>query len=304
MPILHDFDYYKPKSVTEAIRLLSRHRGAAVLAGGTDIINEIKEDMAKPSALIDIKGLSSLKNLVFKDGKLTIGPLVTYSEIIESNVIKKRLPIFIEVAKTVGSKGIRNRATMVGNICSAVPCMDSGPILSVFDATVVAQGAKGKRKIPIHKWFLGPRKTARNKSELVTAVEIAIPKMKHAGCYAKLGRYSGEDLAQASVLVIALADRTYRVAFGSVGPVPIRAYGIEEMLKGQGPSDILIDQAKRLIPGIVSPITDIRATREYRLHMCQVMFERALVTAVDRLNGSGPEYGINVAEMIGGVNES
>jgi CO/xanthine dehydrogenase FAD-binding subunit len=304
MPILHDFDYYKPKSVAKAIRLLSKHRGAAILAGGTDIINEIKEDIAEPSALIDIKALSSLKNIAFKDGKLTIGPLVTYSEIIESNVIKKRLPIFIEIAKTVGSKGIRNRATMVGNICSAVPCMDSGPILSVFDATVIVQSAKGKRKILIHKWFLGPRKTARNKSELVTAVEIPIPKKKHAGCYAKLGRYSGEDLAQASVLVIALADHSYRAAFGSVGPVPIRAYVIEKMLSGQEPSDISIAQAQKLIPGIVSPITDIRATKEYRLHMCQVMFERALLTAVDRLNGSGPEYGINVAELIGGAYEN
>jgi CO/xanthine dehydrogenase FAD-binding subunit len=304
MPILHDFNYYKPKSLAEAIRLLSGHRGAAILAGGTDIINEIREEVAKPSALIDIKGLSSLKNIIFKDGRLTIGSLVTYSGIIESNVIKKRLPIFIEVAKTVGSLGIRNRATMVGNICSAVPCMDSGPILSVFDATVIVQSTKGKRRIPIHEWFYGPRETARKKNELVTAVEIPIPRTKHAGCYAKLGRYSGEDLAQASVLVIALADRGYRVAFGSVGPVPIRAHEIEKLLNGKVPNEILIAQAQKLIPKIVAPISDIRATKEYRLHMCQVMFERALVTAFDRLNGSGPEYGINVAELIGGVYEN
>ncbi len=125
MPIVHDFEYFKPATLSEALKLLSKQRNAAILAGGTDIINEIKEGAAKPSALIDIKGLSSLKKIEVKNGKLTLGSLVTFSDIIESAVIKKRLPLFIEVARTVGSVGIRNRATMVGNICSAVPCMDS-----------------------------------------------------------------------------------------------------------------------------------------------------------------------------------
>ena len=160
---------------------------------------------------------------------------------------------------------------------------------------------RGKRRIPISDWFRGPRKTALKKGELVTGVEITIPKPKHAGCYAKLGRYTGEDLAQASVLVLAFADHTYRVAFGSVGPVPIRARQIEELLGEEEITDILIAHAQALIPGIVTPITDIRATKEYRLQICQVMFERALKTAISRLSGNGPEYGINVTEQIGGV---
>ncbi|HBC47025.1 MAG TPA: FAD-binding protein, partial [candidate division Zixibacteria bacterium] len=118
MPIVHDFEYFKPAKITEALRLLSKHKGAAVFAGGTDIINEIKEGIAMPDFLIDIKGLSSLNKIQFKDGKLSIGALVTFSEILKSSVIKKRLPVFAEVARTVGSVGIRNRATMVGNICS------------------------------------------------------------------------------------------------------------------------------------------------------------------------------------------
>jgi CO/xanthine dehydrogenase FAD-binding subunit len=301
MPIVHDFEYFKPKTMAETLRLLSKHKGAAVFAGGTDIINEIKEGIAMPDFLIDIKGLSSLNKIQFKDGKLSIGALVTFSEILKSSVIKKRLPVFAEVARTVGSVGIRNRATMVGNICSAVPCMDSGPLLRAFDAMIIVQSLKGKRRIPIFDWFRGPRKTALKKGELVTGIEITIPKKKNAGCYAKLGRYTGEDLAQASVLVLALADHTYRVAFGSVGPVPIRARQIEELLGEEEITDILIAHAQALIPGIVTPITDIRASKEYRLQMCQVMFERALRTAVSRLAGVGPEYGINVTEQIGGV---
>ncbi len=304
MPIVHDFEYYKPASLAEALRLRARTRGAAILAGGTDIINEIKEGMAKPAALIDIKGLSSLQKIQFKDGRLTIGALVTFSEIIESDIVKKRFPVFIEVARTVGSVGIRNRATMVGNVCSAVPCMDSGPLLTVFDAAVIVQSSNGRRKIPVSDWFCGPRETSLKKSEMVTAIEIPLPQKKHAGCYAKLGRYAGEDLAQASVIVLALADRFYRVAFGSVGPVPIRAIEIEDLLRGKEPDSAIIAQAQQLIPGIVKPITDIRASKEYRLHMCQVMFERALFTAYDRLNGTGLEYGISVVELIGGIHEN
>jgi CO/xanthine dehydrogenase FAD-binding subunit len=301
MPIVHDFEYFKPATLAEALRLLSKYKGAAVLAGGTDIINEIKEGIATPNWLIDIKGLSSLNKIQIKNGKISIGALVTFSEILKSNVIKKRLPVFTEVARTVGSVGIRNRATMVGNICSAVPCMDSGPLLASYDTAITVQSVRGKRRIPISDWFRGPRKTALKKGELVTGIEIPIPKIKHSGCYAKLGRYTGEDLAQASVIVLAFANHSYRVAFGSVGPVPIRAIMIEELLGEEETSDTLIAHAKALIAEIVRPITDIRATKEYRMLMCQVMFERALKTAGSRLAGNGPDYGINVTEQIGGV---
>lgn len=294
MPLVHDFEYLKPKSVSETVKLLAGHKNSAVLAGGTDIINEIKAGMSKPSALIDIKGLTALKKLEFKNGKLFIGALVTFSDIIASVSIKKRLPILFEIAEKVGSVGIRNRATIVGNICSAVPCMDSGPFLAAYDASIIVQGIRGKRKIKAANWFKGVRKTSIKKAELVTGLEIPIPKKKHAGCYAKLGRYYGGDLAQASVLVLASADKSFRVAFGSVAPVPIRAHSIENLLNGKKPDDALINQVKGLIPDIIAPITDIRATKEYRMHMCQVMFERAVKAALSRLAGNGPEYGESV----------
>ena len=294
MPLVHDFEYFKPKSAAEAVKLLARHKNSSVLAGGTDIINEMKVGMSKPSALIDIKGLAALKKLEFKNGKLYIGALVTFSDIIESKQVKKRLPILFEIAEKVGSVGIRNRATLVGNICSAVPCMDSGPFLAAYDAAIVAQGVRGKRRIKAADWFKGVRKTSIKKAELVTGVEIPLPKKKHAGCYAKLGRYSGEDLAQASVLVMASIDKTFRVAFGSVAATPIRAYKIEKLLNGTRPDDDAIALAKSLIPEIIAPITDIRATKEYRMHMSQVMFERAARAALSRLDGNGPEYGESV----------
>lgn len=290
MPLLHDFEYHKPKTVSQTLKLLAKFKKAAVLAGGTDIIAEIKEEMTSPEALIDIKGLSELDKIEYKNGKLTIGALVTFTEIIESKIINSKFPVLAEVARTVGSVGIRNRATMVGNICSAVPCMDSGPVLSAYEAVIEIRGVKGKRKIKIDDFFLGPRKTAIKKGELVTSITLPLPDKKHAGCYVKLGRYSGEDLAQASVLILALPKQTYRIAFGSVGPTPIRAGKIEKFLNRQELNDVLIEKAKSMILQTVTPITDIRATKEYRLQMCQVMFERGIKAAVGRLAGNGPQY--------------
>lgn len=294
MPILHEFEYFKPSSISEALLLLSRHKGASVLAGGTDLINNLKSEVDHPDAVIDIKGIKALHGIAFKKNVLTIGAGVTFSELIDSKIIKSKFPVIAEVAKTVGSVGIRNRATMVGNICSAVACADSGPLLTAYQANVLVQGKKRKRKVTIEKWFKGNKKTDLKKGELVVAIEIPLPAKKYAGCFVKMGRYSGEDLAQASVLILALPKNQFRVAFGAVGPVPIRATKIEKMLNGNEPTPEILKQARATIPTIVTPITDIRASKEFRMHMCQVMFERGLKAAIARFQGKGPEYGVSV----------
>jgi len=291
MPILHDFDYHRPSNLKDAINLLGKYRNAAVLAGGTDLVPEMKENVSAPDAVIDIKQIPRLNKIEQTERKLHIGALVTFSDILDSKLISKKLPVLIEICRNVASPGIRNRATLVGNICSAVPCMDSGPILTALDAIVVTSGPVGKRKIPISEWFRGNRKTSIKKSEIVTGVIIPLPPSRHGGCYIKLGRYNGEDLAQASVLVAAFPNSSFRISFGSVGPAPIRAGRIEKILARGEPLDTLIAEARAIIPEIISPITDIRASKEYRLHMAGVMFERAVRTARSRLLGNGPEYG-------------
>jgi CO/xanthine dehydrogenase FAD-binding subunit len=120
---------------------------------------------------------------------------------------------------------------------------------------------------------------------------VRIPKKKNGGCYVKLGRYAGEDLAQVGLAVLALADNTYRVAHCAVGPVSRRAEKIEAVLNGKKLSDSLITEALRLVDQEISPITDIRSTKEYRVHMTKVMLQRGLQTAVNRLLGEGPAYG-------------
>ena len=286
-------DYAKPKLLNEALDIISKSVNPFILAGGTDLIDMIKEGIVQPDMIIDLKGIEQFKQITFKHDTLFIGASVTFSELIESKIIKEHFPVIADLSRTVASLGIRNRATMVGNICSAVPCMDSGPLLSAYDAIVITAGPKGERKIPAENWFVASRKTAIEKGEIVTGVSISSPGI-HGSCFVKLGRYEGEDLAQVNLIILALKDGTFRVSFGSVAPVPVRAKKIEHLINGHEITLSLIEEAYKLIEKEIKPITDIRATKEYRMHMAKIMFERGLNAAISRLNGYGPEFGKNL----------
>ena len=295
MAITHEFDYQKPGTLREAVRTLGRYgTRARVLAGGTDLVGLISDGMAVPETVVDIKGIAGLDRIESKTNVLSIGALVAFSDLLHSPVVAKKFPVIAEMAGWVASVGIRNRATMVGNLCSAVPCCDSGAVLLVYDAVVHVAGPAGKRNVPLQEWFVGPRQTVLKRGEIATGVDVPRPKKKHGACFIKLRRYEGEDLAQASVTVLALAGNRYRVSFGAVAPRPIAAQRIEALLEGQPLSDELIRKAVQLVPQEISPITDIRATKEYRAHMIGVMLERGLRAAVARLAGAGPAYGASL----------
>ncbi|MCK4513472.1 xanthine dehydrogenase family protein subunit M [bacterium] len=292
MPIAHEFEYARPETIQEAIAILNEHgTGAKVLAGGTDVVAGLRDGLTTPGILVDIKGIAGLSGIEREGGILRIGALATFTDLIESELTKKHVPLLHEMAMTVASVGVRNRATITGNICSAVPSCDSGPVLLVLDASIHVAGPNGERTIPIAAWFTGPKTTALGSAEIVTSVSLSIPQEEHGAAYVKLGRYRGEDLAQASVAVLALPGSEYRVAFGAVAPTPVRAPKIEELLRGKVLGDALIEDAKKLVPDETAPIADIRASREYREHMLPIMFERGLRAAVARLEGDGPVYG-------------
>jgi len=211
--------------------------------------------------------------------------------LIESDIVKENFPLLWEAAKNVASTGIRNRATLAGNICSAVPSLDSGPALLVYEAEVILKSKEGERKVNINEFFLGPRKTVLKEDEFVYGVNVPLPQKKNGGSYVKLGRYNGEDLAQVGIGILVLEGNEYRIAHCAVGPVSARAKKIEQLLNGKPLNDSLIEEAKKLIEEEISPITDIRATKEYRIHMAKVMLERGLKAAVNRMSGKGPDYG-------------
>ena len=295
MAIAHEFEYFKPESLKEAINLASKYgEKSRPLAGGTDLVVKIHDEIEFPEAVIDLKGIKELKRLELKNGKLFIGALVTFTELIDSPVVREKFPLLVESSETVASGAVRNSATLVGNICSAVPSLDSGTPLLVYEAEVLVEGKDRDRIIPIGEWFTGPKKNALKPGEIVIGVTIPEIKGKQGGCYVKLGRYRGEDLAQAGVGILALEGNEYRIAFCAVGPVAARAGKIEALLTGKELTDELIEAAKNLVPEEISPIADIRASGEYRMHMAQVMLGRGLKEAVARLGGTGTEYGTSV----------
>jgi CO/xanthine dehydrogenase FAD-binding subunit len=288
--IANEFDYRRPATLAEATEILANYSGSVhILAGGTDLVAWLRDDAVAPDLVVDIKNVPGLHDLTLDGDALHIGALVTFTDLIESDVVKEHAPLLAEMSETVASQGIRNRATMVGNICSAVPSCDAGPVLLVYDTTVHVTGPDGDRSVDINDWFLGLRQTARTDDEIVTHLTIAL--RPHGGVYVKLMRYGGEDLAQAAVGIVVYPDSHYRVAFGAVAPTPIRSARIEGALRGKTLDDALITEAVDLVRDEISPISDIRASAEYRTHMTEVMLKRGLVAATERLTGTGPAYG-------------
>lgn len=291
MTIAHEFRYLRAGTLADALDALAAGGpNALVLAGGTDLVPWLRDDAITPSLLVDIKDVPGLAEIAVRNDRLEIGALVTFSDLIDSEIAATHVPVLVEASRTVASVGIRNRATLVGNLCSAVPSLDGGPPLLVHEAAVRVAGPSGERLIPALEWFVGPRRTALGAGEIATGVSIPLLG-PHGGCYLKLSRYRGEDLAQASTTVLALPGGHYRVAFGAVGPVPFRAFEIEARLDGHALDDAVVAEVQGMVDAVISPISDVRASKEYRAHMCRVMLGRGLRFAAGRLAGTGPGYG-------------
>lgn len=298
MTLAIDLAYVAPTSLGDALALLADgDERTALLAGGTDLVGWMRDRLVEPTRVVDLKHIPGLGRLEPDGRGLHVGCLVTFSDLLASTVVRDRFPVLAEMAGMVASVGIRNRATLVGNLCSAVPSGDAGPVLLVLDAEVDVIGPAGARTIPIEHWFLGPRHTALAPGELVTGVTIPDPPPVHGAAFARLARYRGEDLAQASVAVLVAPGRRARVAFGAVAPTPVRGARIERVLEhgdrdgGGGFAADVVAQAVALVAEEIAPITDLRATDRYRLRMCEVMLTRALGAAVARATGHGPAYG-------------
>lgn len=293
MVIAREFDYRRPASLDEAIGILSQYPGSAqILAGGTDLIAWLRDDAVDPDVLVDIKDVPGLGDITLEEDVLSVGSLATFTDLIESDLVNKHAPLLVEMAETVASTGIRNRATLVGNICSAVPSCDAGPVLLVYDTTVHVAGPGGERSIDINDWFIGPRKTALSDDEVVTRIDVKL--RPHGGVYVKLMRYAGEDLAQAAVGVAVYPDHVYKVAFGAVAPKPFRSTRVEQVLRGKRLDEALVAEVVGMVGDEISPITDMRASAEYRTRMTEVMLERGLWEAAERLAGTGTDYGVRL----------
>jgi CO/xanthine dehydrogenase FAD-binding subunit len=297
MTIALDLDYVAASTMDEAVAALAGDpERTVVLAGGTDLVPWLLDGAAAPARLVDLKRIPGLRGIDLDGSALRVGCLVTFADLLASPSVHQQLPVLAEMAAMVASVGIRNRATLVGNLCSAVPSGDAAPVLLTLDAELCVTGPAGARVVPIDTWFAGPRRTTIGVAELVTSVRIPLPPAGSGAAFARLSRYRGEDLAQASVAVLIAPGPQVRVAFGAVAPRPVRARRIEQLLVDEGPgpggafpADV-VEDAVGLVGEEIAPITDLRATYRYRLRMCEVMLRRALAAATARAAGGGPDH--------------
>jgi carbon-monoxide dehydrogenase medium subunit len=285
---MHPFRYERPTTLAEAIALLAEDGvTAAPLAGGTDLIINLRDGSARPDVVVDVKGIADLDGAIATSGdRLVVGGLAVMEDIALDAAVRRHFPALAEAAAVVGSVQIRNRATLAGNICNASPAADTAPALLVYDATVHAAGPRGKRRIAINDFFRGPGVSALDRGELVTAIELPIPPGPGASTHVRRTRRRGHDLASVTLACRVASDGRAWLAYGSVGPRPVLAPDHSGVLGD--PRSSLEARAAALEPllAAASPSArSMRASPEYRLAMLRVLALRALVTAHERLAG-------------------
>ncbi len=275
-----DVEIVQPKSLPELWRTLSKLRGPyRYLAGGTDLVVVAKHGVGVPCTWVDISAIKELKKIEDKKDCISVGALVTYAELSESDKIAKWAPSLFAVCPEFASPPIRSLATAGGNCANASPAGDGIPAYYAEGAQVVLKLKSAVRRVPIEKFFLGPRKTVLKKDELVYALEL--PKKKGwTGAFYKVGPRKGLAIAKASMAVCAkITDGIIddiRIALGAVGPTVLRAVKTETLLKGRAWSSDLSARAQETVQTECSPITDHRSTADYRRAMTGVMLKRVL----------------------------
>ncbi|MCR4441585.1 MAG: xanthine dehydrogenase family protein subunit M [Peptococcaceae bacterium] len=279
------FKYLQVESLPEAFSILDEYgKSAALLAGGTDLLINIKEGKIMPRAVIPLKRIRALAGRITPENEgLTIGALATLSEVAANETVRARYTALAEAAGKIGSRQVRNWATIGGNICNASPAADTVPALLLFDAEINITGKRGQRAVPAAAFFLGPGKTDLREGEIVESIFLPAPPPECGSCYLKLGRREGVDLAIVGAAALVSRAGEVRIAVGAAGPTAFRATGAEKLLAGRAGSAEALEKALPEVSGQARPITDIRASREYRLAMVEVLTRRALETAGDRL---------------------
>jgi len=277
---LPKFNYIKPQTTEELSAALAEHGvDAKLFAGGTDLLVLMRDRLVRPKYVIDVKEIEELRELSWDERRgLTIGAAVTLNELMASEIVGERFGALWKAAGTIADPTIRNRATLVGNICNASPAADTAPALLVLEAEVEVVSAKGKRVTPIREFFRGVKRTSLERGEFVKAVRIPNPPDGARGDYLKWGRTRGEDLAVVGVaaLVANSGEKIMRIALSSVAPTPLRVFEVEKIPKEGGSVAEQISKAVSIVREKISPITDVRGGKEYRIHMAGVLTKRIL----------------------------
>jgi len=286
-PALPEFDYIKPKTLSETSLFLAEHAGEArPLSGGTDIFVRMRDGAFSEKYLVDIKGLDGTDELIFDSKKgLTIGAAVCMNRVSDYEAVKKHYALLAEACNSVASYQLRNRATVVGNITNASPAGDTIGACLLYDGILNIHGTDGERQEALNAFFKGPGQTTLKPGDVVTSLHLPLPPKGFVGKYIKLNRNNRGDLAIVGVTTCAYPTKdvvsglTVKVALASVAPTPLVVTAVEEFFQKQKLTEASISQAARIAMEACNPIDDVRGTARYRKMMVRNLTQQAL-TAV------------------------
>ncbi|GMV46332.1 MAG: carbon monoxide dehydrogenase [Pseudomonadota bacterium] len=282
---MQDFAYFAPRALDEAVALLGAD-DAGVLAGGTDLIVQMREGVRRPARVVDIKKIAGLDDFGFDArGGLVLGALVTTRQVETSPVVRRHYASLARAATDFASIQVRHRATVVGNVCRASPSADTLPPLIADGARLRIHGPAGTRRTPLEGFCTGPGRTALARGELVTHIEVPAPAPHTGKVYIKHGRRAQMELATVGVAAHATLDADGRLAdvaivLAAVAPTPLRAHAAEALLRGRLPDAQALAAAAEQAGDEARPIGDVRASAAYRRDMVRVLTARALQQAI------------------------
>lgn len=294
---MHSFDYDAPESLEDAIALLSQEPSASrPLAGGTDLIDQMRVGRFRPDRIVDVKKISELNVLEMDEQGLRLGAAVPCRRILADPAIVENYTALADSCRILGGIQIQSRASIGGNLCNSGPAADSTPSLIALHATCVVAGPNGRRDIPVESFCLGPGKNALQAGELL--VEMRLPPVSlHSGShYRRLIPRNEMDIAVVGVGVAVRLNESgdqflsARIALSAVAPTPLFAREISDSLAGEQVNEEVIRRAAQACGEIVQPIDDMRGTIAYRQHVTSVLVRRVLESAVKRARGESLDY--------------
>jgi xanthine dehydrogenase iron-sulfur cluster and FAD-binding subunit A len=293
--VFHPFAYLEPASVAEAVQMLQEYGAQAkILAGGTDLIVQLKMDRSAPGALISLGKIPGLDQIATRNGHLHLGARATIRAIEQDERIQAHFAALTDACVSFSTTQVQTMGTVGGNLGNGSPASDSAPALIALGAEVALTGPDGQRRLPLEKFFTGPGKTVLQRGELITEVILPRPAAGTGSAFMKISRVAA-DIAKASAAVrlVREGDRVMeaRLAFGSVGPTPMRAPRAEQALAGQPFSEDLVTRAAQIASEEITPIDDVRSTAAYRRDVVRAMVYDALHAAWRRAGqGDGQSW--------------